>query len=124
MPDDAPPLLRGPGQEAGDVDEGHQRDVEGVARADEARRLDRGVDVEHARERGGLVADDPDSVPTEPREAAHDVLRVRRLDLEERAVVDDRLDHAASCRRASAVESGISESSSGDSRSTGSVGGA
>ncbi len=40
-----------------------------------------------------LVADDADAVAAEPREAAHDVLREQRLDLEELAVVDDRRDH-------------------------------
>ena len=75
MADDPAPLLRDARQEAGDVDERHERDVERVARADEARGLDRCVDVEHAGESAGLVADDADGVPAEPREAAHDVLR-------------------------------------------------
>ena len=82
-----------PGQEARDVDEGDERDVERVARADEARRLDGRVDVEHAGERGRLVADDPDGVAAEPREAADDVRRPVRLHLEELAVVDDLRDH-------------------------------
>ena len=51
------------------------------------------VDVEHARERGRLVADDPDRVAAEAGEAADDVLREARLHLEELAVVDDLRDH-------------------------------
>ena len=95
MADDAAPLLRRAGQEARHVDERDERDVERVAGADEPRRLHRGVDVEHAGERVRLVADDPDGVPAEPREAADDVLRVVGLELEEVAVVDDRSDRRA-----------------------------
>ena len=85
MADDPAPLLCRAGEEAGHVDEGHERDVERVARAHEPRRLDRRVDVEHARERRRLVPDDPDGVPAEAREAADDVLRPVRLHLEELA---------------------------------------
>src|SRR5918994_1889022 len=91
--DDPAPLLLGPRKEARHVDEGDERDVERVAGADEACRLDRRVDVEHARERGGLVADDSDGVAAQPREAADDVGREPRLHLHELAVVDDLPDH-------------------------------
>ena len=47
--DDAVPLLVGAGQEAGDVDEGQHRDVEGVAEPHEPGGLLRGVDVEACR---------------------------------------------------------------------------
>ena len=93
MADDPAPLLRGAGQEAGHVDERDEGDVERVAGAHEAGRLDGGVDVEHAGERVRLVADDADGVPAQPREAADDVLGEPGLHLEELAVVDDRLDH-------------------------------
>src|SRR6266446_7353721 len=53
--DDAAVLLLHAGKEAGDVDEGDDRDVEAVAEADEARRLDRGVDVETTGEKRRLV---------------------------------------------------------------------
>ena len=56
--DDAAVLLVDAGQEARDVDEGDEGDVEGVAEAHEARRLLRGVDVEHAGQVRGLVRDD------------------------------------------------------------------
>ena len=75
MEDDAALLLRGAGQEAGHVDERDDRDVEGVAEADEARGLDRGVDVEDAGERARVVGDDADGMAAEPGEAADDVLR-------------------------------------------------
>ena len=93
MEDDAAELLRGPRQEARDVDEGDQRDVERIAEADETGALDRRIDVEHTGERLGLVADDADHVTVEAREADHQVLRVERGDLEEVVVVDDQLDH-------------------------------
>ena len=83
-----------PGRKPGHVDERDERDVEGVARPHEARGLHRRVDVEHARERAWLVADDADRVPAEPRERAHDVLGPVRVHLEELAVVDDALDDA------------------------------
>ena len=87
--DDPAPLLVGAGQEARHVDERHERDVERVAGADEARRLHRGVDVEHAGDRVRLVADDPDRVAAEPGEPADDVLGEARVHLQELAVVDD-----------------------------------
>ena len=71
------------------------RDVVGVAGADEAGRLLGGLDVEHAGEEGGLVADDADREAVEPREAADDVLGEVLVDLEELAVVDDAGDHLA-----------------------------
>ena len=89
MADDAAPLLARAGQEAGDVAERQQRDVVGVAGADEAGGLLRGLDVEDAGEVLGLVADDPDGVAVETREAADDVLREVLVHLEELAVVDD-----------------------------------
>ena len=65
--DDPAPLLVGAGQEAGDVDERDDRDVERVAGAHEARGLRGGVDVEHAGHRLRLVADDADAVAVEAR---------------------------------------------------------
>ena len=78
-----------PGQEPGHVHEGDERDVERIAEADEARRLHRRVDVQHAGERARLVADDADRMTAQPREAADDVLRPALVHLEEVAVVDD-----------------------------------
>ena len=89
MADDAAVLLVGAGQEAGHVDERHQRDVERVARAHEARRLLGRVDVEAPGEHLRLVADDADDVAVDAREPAHDVHGPEREDLEELAVVDD-----------------------------------
>ncbi len=61
--DDAVPLLVRARQEARHVLEDHERDAERVAEADEARAFDRGVDVEHAGEHGGLIRHDADALP-------------------------------------------------------------
>ena len=76
-------------QETRDVDEGDQRDIECVARPDEPRGLDRCIDVERAGQDRRLLRDDADTSTAESREPDDDVLRPGRLDLEERAVVDD-----------------------------------
>ena len=91
-PDDAVPLLVGAGQEARDVDEGEDGDVEGVAGAHEAGGLLRGVDVEGARKLHRVVRDDADRAPLDPAEPHHHVGREEWLDLEELAVVEHRLD--------------------------------
>src|SRR6266849_2008958 len=93
--DDAAELLGRAGQEAGHIDEGDQRNVEAVAEADEAGRLDGGVDVEAAGQEGGLVRHDAHRAAAEAREAAEDVLRERLLHLEEVAVVHHRADDLA-----------------------------
>ena len=77
------------GRKPANVDERDERDVERVARAHEPRRFHGRVDVEHAGQSPRLVADDPDGVPAETREPAHDVLRVPLVHLEELALVDD-----------------------------------
>ena len=89
--DDSAVLLLRAGQKAGDVFEGDQRNVEAVAEAHEARAFDRGVDVERAGQHRGLIGDDADGLAVEARESDDDVLRVVLVDLEEIAVVDDRV---------------------------------
>src|SRR6185437_739539 len=86
--DDAAVLLVGAGEEAGDVDERAEGDVEAVAEADEARGLDAGLDVEAPGEDLGLVRDDADRAACDAGEADDDVLRVALVQLEQVAVVD------------------------------------
>ena len=83
---------RVPGQKAGHVLEGHERDVERVAEPDEPRGLHRRVDVERAGQVRRLIGDDPDAAPAEPREPDDDVLGVVPMHFEERPVVGDRVD--------------------------------
>src|SRR3712207_8296814 len=56
---------------------GDQRHVERVAQAHKARRLGRGVNVEHTCQHARLVGDHTDAAPVEPGEPADDVLRPR-----------------------------------------------
>src|SRR3546814_5170469 len=84
-------------------DLGDDRNIEGVAEADEARRLFRAGDVEHAGEHHRLVGDDADRAALDPAEAADDVGGVGGLDLEEIALVDrlpDQLVHIVGLVRA------------------------
>ena len=71
--DDAPVFLGGSGHEAGNVHEGDDRNVEGVAEAHETRRLDRGLDVEHSRQAPGLIGHDADRMSIHAGEANDDV---------------------------------------------------
>ena len=73
--DEAAPLLGGSGQEAGRVDEGADRQVEGVAEAHEAGSLDRGASVEHPGQHRRLVGHDADRPAVHPSEADHQVGR-------------------------------------------------
>ena len=57
---DAVPLLVGARQEAGNINQGENRDVERIAGAHESRGLFRCVDVESAGELHRLVGDDAD----------------------------------------------------------------
>ncbi len=91
--DDPVPLLRGTGQEAGNIDQGDYRNVERVARPDEACRLLTGIDVEGAGEMHRLVGDDAHRTPVDPSEAADHVLRELGVDLEEVALVEHVFDH-------------------------------
>jgi hypothetical protein len=91
--DDAAVFLLDARQEARHIDEGDDRDVEGVAEADEARGLVGGVDVEHAGLHRGLVGDDADAVAADAPEADHDVRGVAGLDFEEVAEIHHRGDH-------------------------------
>ncbi len=87
--DDAAVLLLGPAEEAGNIDERHERDVERITEADKARGLARGVDVEHAGEYLRLVRHDSDGLAAHVRETYDYVLRPALVDFEELSVIDD-----------------------------------
>ena len=93
MLDHAAPFLRRARQEAGHILEGDEGNVEGIAEANEARRLDRRIDVEHAGQHLWLIGDDPDHASTQAREGDDHVLRVVFLHLEEGIAVDHASDH-------------------------------
>ena len=89
---DAVPLLLCPGEEARDIDEGQDGHVEGVAGANEAGRLLRGVDIQRARVLHRLVGHDADCVTLDATEAGDEVRREQRLGFQEFIVVQHRFE--------------------------------
>src|SRR5262249_26203043 len=90
--DDAPELLRRPGQEPRHVLERDERNVETVAEPDEAGALERGVDVETSGQVRRLIGDDPDRPAAEPSETDDQIGREAGVDFEEIALVEHRAD--------------------------------
>ncbi len=82
-------LLFGAGHKAGDIDEGDDRDVEGVAEPHEAGSLAGRVDVEHAGQNLRLVGHEADALAVHPPKADDDVLGPIRRNLEEVSLVND-----------------------------------
>ena len=89
MLDDAAELLLRARQEARHVDEGDDRDIEGIAEAHEPRGLARGIDVEAARQHHRLVGDEAHGAAGHAAETDHDVSRPLRRQLEEVTLVHD-----------------------------------
>ena len=92
MTNDPAVFLSGPGQEAGHVLEGDERDVERVAETHEASALDRSIDVEAAGEVSGLVPHDTDAPPAEASKPHDEVCREMLVNLEKPTLVHDRCD--------------------------------
>ena len=82
-------MITGAWQEARDVDQHDDGDVEAVAGAHEACGLLGGVDVQTAGELGGLVGHDADRAAVDAAEPDDDVAGITRLHLEELVVVED-----------------------------------
>jgi hypothetical protein len=93
-------LLLGARQETGRIDQGHQRNVEGVAEADKTRALIRGVDIQHTGQVIGLVGDNAHRVAIQAAKANHQVAGVFRLYFQELAIIHQRFDHFAHIIRA------------------------
>ena len=91
MLDDTAVLLPRSGQKTGHVFEGHQRNVEGVTEAHEARSLHRSVDVQDSGQVVRLVGDNADALAREASESNHEVSCIFGVDLEEDLVVDHRV---------------------------------
>ena len=92
MADDAVVLLILAGQEAGNVDQRHHRDVEGIAEPDESGCLPARVDIETACLLHRLIGDDADGRAVHPGHTGDDVGGEVGLKLKEFAVVDDLVD--------------------------------
>ncbi|CAB5392092.1 unnamed protein product [Rhizophagus irregularis] len=88
MLDNAVQFLRGARQEARHVDEGDDRNFERIAEPHEPCRLLGRIDVEAPGEHHRLVGDEADRAALDPPEADDDVGGMRRLHLEEIALVD------------------------------------
>jgi hypothetical protein len=91
--DDAAEFLAGSGQKARHIFEGEQGNIEGVAEADEAGSLDRGVDIETPGQKRRLVGDNADRAAVHAGEADHHIARPVLVHLEEFAVVHHPADH-------------------------------
>ena len=84
-------LLVDTGEETGDIDEGHDGDVEGIAEADETSALHRGVDVQATGEFERLVGDNTHSATLHATETNNNVLGEVGGDFEELVIIDDHL---------------------------------
>jgi len=85
---DDPAMFLGYAREvARNIRQSNDGDVEGIAKADKAGCLDRGVDVEAAGQRYGLVGDKPDRLSPQAPKANHHIPGKVFLNLEELAVV-------------------------------------
>ena len=104
MADDALALDRGADHEAWDIGQEQERDVECVAGPDEPRALVRGIDEQDAALDLRLVGHDPDDVAVEPSVADDDLLGPAGVDLQERALVEQRLDQLEHVERLVLVE--------------------
>ncbi len=85
-------LLLGSGQKPGNVHQGHQGDVEGVAEPDEARRLVGGVDVEATGQNPRLIGNQPHAASVDAGKPDDDVGGVQGVHLHELPFVDQRGD--------------------------------
>ncbi len=85
--------------EAGHVREEQQRHVERVARPDEPRGLVGRVGEQHAALVLRLVGHDPDRPTVQTRVADDQLLRPARMDLQQRSLVDERVDQRLDVER-------------------------
>ena len=87
--DDGTVFLVCAAEEARNVHEGHQRDVEGIAETHEAGCLAGSVDVQAASKYARLVGHDSDAPSAHMGEADYDILGVVLVDFEELSVIHD-----------------------------------
>ena len=92
MADDASPLLNRTWEESGDILEGDERNVEGVAEADKPRRLHGCIDIERPGQAGRLVGHHAHGPAAKTGKPDQHVLREVLMHFEKVAVVDNRVD--------------------------------
>src|SRR3990172_4813770 len=93
MTNNAAVFLCDTGQEAGRIHEGHERDVEAITHADEACHLVCRVDIDHACHDGGFLPYNANTMTANTRQSHNGIARPIGLDLKERTLIDDLLDH-------------------------------
>ncbi len=90
--DDATVLLHGAGEKPRHIFEGHQRDVERIAKPYESRAFGRGVDVERAGQMSWLIGHDANGAATEPPKADNDIAGVVLMNFQEASVIRNGMD--------------------------------
>src|SRR5260370_24941724 len=90
MFDDAAEFLLGAGEEAGNILKSNQGNIEGVAEADKARAFHGSVNIKDSREKGRLIADNPNRPAVETRKTHNNIVRVMFVDFEEISIVNHR----------------------------------
>ena len=93
VPDDAAVFLGRARQEARDIFQGQQRNIEGITGPDETAGLVTGVDIQNTCHGFRLGSDDTDAAAVEADVAGDDIRRKVSLVFEEFAVVSDRTDN-------------------------------
>src|SRR5258708_29351920 len=91
MFDDAAEFLLGAREEPGTIVKSNQGNIEGVAEADEARAFHGRVNIKDSREKGRLIADDPDRAAIETRKTNDKIFRVMFVDFEKISIVNHRV---------------------------------
>src|ERR1043166_6645734 len=89
MLDDPSPLLFGSGKKTGNVFKDDQRNIERIAEADKPGPLEGRIDIQHTREHGRLVRDNPDRGAVQPCKPDKNILRVQFEHVEKLALVND-----------------------------------
>ena len=87
--DDCAVFLLRSAEEAGHVNQGHQRNVERIAETHEARRLAAGIDIQHAGKDSRLIGNHADTPAAHVRKPDYDIARKVAVDLEEITVVNN-----------------------------------
>src|ERR1035441_5227185 len=95
MANDASALLLDSGKKARHIHKSDQRNVKCIAKADKARRLIGGIDVQHAGQMIRLAGDNADRAAFEPSEANNNVCGKFRLDFKKFLIIQNALDHIA-----------------------------
>ena len=93
MPDDPAIFLIRARQEAGDIYDIDQRDLERITETDEPGRFVRSIDIQAAGHDPGLVGDDPHGRTVQPCQAGDDVPGIHPMRFHIFSVVHDAPDH-------------------------------